>query len=201
MNTNFFSSIAALQVQGNFKMAIHAGEQNQMTVSLLFNATANGDQAAKTVPPMLLKGTAAELDAGFFEAIAKPVQDTAALFQNMEAYLKSLEEAKKKSKMEQDKREADKKAKAAVKPAAGGEDIEVSEPKADPSLKRKAYEEAMKQIVELNDACKYAEALELLPAVADYPDKQAELERKRADLSRKKAQHEQMLELFNQPAA
>lgn len=192
MNTNFFTAIAALQVQGSYKMAIHVNDQNQFTVSVLFNTNGNGDNAYKVVPPMLLKGTAEELDEGFFEAIEKPVQETAGLFQNMEAYLKGLEEAKKQSKMEQDKN----KPKPAPKAAANNEDIEVAEPKVDKEAKRKAYDEAMKQIAELNDNCKYAEALDILPSPADYPEKRAELDRKRADLTRKKEQHDKMLQLF-----
>lgn len=192
MKTNFFEHIANLQVHGNYKMAIHVDDKNQFTVSVLFNTNGNGDNAYKVVPPMLLKGTAQELDEGFFEAIEKPVQETAGLFQNMEAYLKGLEEAKKQSKMEQDKQ----KPKSSPKPQANNEDIEVAEPKIDKEAKRKAYEEAMKQIAELNDNCKYGEAFELLPSVADYPEKQAELDKKRADLTRKKEQHDKMLQLF-----
>lgn len=201
MNTNFFTALAAMQVQGSYKMAIHVDAQNELTVSLLFNTAANGDKASKTVPPMCFKGTAIELDEHFFNEITKPVQETSALFINMEAYVKSLEEAKKQSKQEQDKKDAEKKAKAVAKPAATTtEDIEVGEPKPDPAEKRRTYEEAMKKIAELNDACKYAEALELLPTANDYPEKQAELDRKRTDLTRKKEQHDRMLDLFKQSA-
>ncbi len=54
----------------------------------------------------------------------------------------------------------------------------------------------MKQIAELNDRCKYEEALALLPTVEDYPEKQKELENKLADLTRKKGQLEQAMKLF-----
>lgn len=192
MKTNFFENIANLNAEGNYKMAIHADKQGVFTVSLLYNTTANGDNAHKVVPPMVLKGTAQELDEGFFEAIKQPIQETAGLFQNMEAYLKGLEEAKKQSKMEQDKA----KPKTLTQPLAGGEDIEVAEPKVDKEAKKKAYEEAMKQVADLNGHCKYEEALAVLPAVADYPEKQTELEKKHADLTRKKEQHDKMLQLL-----
>jgi PRTRC genetic system protein E len=192
MKTNFFENIAALQAQGNYKMAIHVHEQGLFTVSVLFNTTANGDNAYKIVPPMLLKGTAQELDEGFFEAIEKPVQETAGLFQNMESYLKGLEEVKKQSKMEQDKN----KPKPVTQAKTNKEDIEVAEPKVDKEAKKKAYDEVMKKVGELNDHCQYAEALDILPTVADHPEKQAELEKKQADLTRKKEQHDKMLQLF-----
>lgn len=194
MKTNFFQNIANLNVPGNWKIAIHADSKGQMTVSALFNTEANGDNAHKVVPPMVLIGTAQEMDEGFFEAIEQPVQQTAGLFRNMEAYLKSLEEAKKQSKMEQDKNKPKPVAPAKTKP--DDEDIEVAEPKIDKEAKKKAYDEAMKQVAELNDHCKYGEALDILPSVTDYPEKQADLDKKRADLTRKKEQHDKMLQLF-----
>jgi PRTRC genetic system protein E len=195
MKTNFFENIAELNVPGNWKIAIHADAQGQFTVSALFTAEANGDNAHKLVPPMVLKGTAQELDEGFFEAITQPVQQTAVLFRNMEAYLKGLEEAKKQSKMEQDK---NKPKPTTTKPKTADEedDIEIAEPKVDKEAKRKAYEEAMKQVAQLNDGCKYSEALDILATVEDYPEKQADLDKKRADLTRKKEQHDKMLQLF-----
>ncbi|MBL4675892.1 MAG: PRTRC system protein E [Mucilaginibacter sp.] len=193
MKTNFFENIAGLNVPGNWKIAIHADRTGQMTVSALFSTEANGDNAQKVVPPMVLTGTAQEMDEGFFEAIEQPVQQTAGLFRNMEAYLKSLEEAKKQSKMEQDKNK--------VKPAPGNVksadvDIEVAESKVDKEAKLKAYDEAMRKVNELNDFCKYAEALDILPNETDYPDKKAELDKKRADLNRKKEQLEKLPQLF-----
>jgi len=58
MKTNFFQNIADLNVPGNWKIAIHADDKGQFTVSALFNTDHNGDNAYKVVPPMVLKGTA-----------------------------------------------------------------------------------------------------------------------------------------------
>lgn len=192
MKTNFFENIANLNVPGNWKIAIHADAKGQFTVSALFNTEANGDNAHKLVPPMALTGTAQEMDEGFFDAIEQPVQQTAGLFRNMEAYLKSLEEAKKQSKMEQDKN----KPKPSTPKKSEGDDIEVAEPKVDKEAKKKAYDEAMEQVNEHNDHCRYAEALELLPSADEYPEKKAELDKKRADLNRKKEQLEKLPQLF-----
>src|ERR1700712_4725237 len=98
MTTNFFANIAGLNIPGDWKIAIHADDKGQLTVSALFNTNNNGDNAYKVVPPMVLKGTAQEMDEGFFETIEQPIQETAGLLNNMEAYLKGLEEAKKQSK-------------------------------------------------------------------------------------------------------
>jgi len=188
MKTNFFQNIADLNVPGNWKIAIHADDKGQFTVSALFNTDNNGDNAYKVVPPMVLKGTAQEMDEGFFDTIEQPVQETAGLFHNMEAYLKGLEEAKKLSKMEQDKKAQELKNKQQAKTKSNEEGIEVSEPKESKEEKKKRYDDAMKQIAELNDRCKYEEAIALLPSAEDYPEKQKELENKLADLTRKKEQ-------------
>jgi PRTRC genetic system protein E len=195
MTTNFFQNITALNVPGNWHLAIHTDEQGQLTVSALFTALHNADSATKGIPPMLLKGTAPELDEGFFETITQPVQQTAGLYNNLNAYHKELERARLASKMEQDKKN-----KNNPKPAtgeAGDRDIELGEPQPGKEEKRKAYLQAMIKINELNAACKYEEALALLPTATDYPEKEAELKIKLADLTRKRDQMVQTLSLFN----
>ena len=102
METNFSKSILSLQVAGNWKINIAKETDEKLIVSVLFFNDAVGDDVRKKVPPILLKGTAEELDNGFFEAITKPVQDTAQLFANMEQFLKEKEQAKVHSQMEKD---------------------------------------------------------------------------------------------------
>ncbi len=55
----------------------------------------------------------------------------------------------------------------------------------------------MIKINELNAACKYEEAIAILPSATDYPEKEAELKTKLADLTRKRDQMAQALSLFN----
>ncbi len=196
MKTNFFENFAALNVAGIWKLAIESDGNGNFTVSELFTLASCGDKAANQIIPLNLKGTAQELDEGFFESITEPILKTAGLLGNMEAYLKSLETARLASKIEQDKKAKALKPKTEAKSDETGEDIEITEPKMDKEAKKKAYDEAMKQVADLNDLCKYAEALEILPKVEDYPEKQAELEKKTADLNRKKEQHDKMLQLF-----
>lgn len=203
MKTNFFENITALQVPGKWTLAIHTDEQGQFTVSALFTALHNADNATKVIPPMLLKGTATEMDEGFFETITQPVQQTAGLYNNLNAYHKQLEKARLNSKMEQDKK--NKTAPKAKLATAGsdenesGEDenMEVGEPVPNAADKRKAYADALSKINELNAACKYAEALEILPSITDYPEKETELKKLLTDLTRKRDQMAQALTLFN----
>jgi PRTRC genetic system protein E len=204
MKTNFFENITALNVPGKWTLAIHTDEQGGFTVSALFTALHNADNATKIIPPMLLKGTATEMDEGFFETITQPIQQTAGLYNNLNAYHKELEKARLASKMVQDKKN-----KTVPKPkiaTEGGdendnednENIEMGEPKPSAVDKRKAYAGAMVKINELNAACKYEEALAILPSITEYPEKEAELKIQLADLTRKKNQMAQALSLFHQ---
>lgn len=187
MKTNFFQNIAELNVPGNWKIAVQTTDNLQFTVSALFTANMCGDKASKTVPPMLLKGTAEELNEGFFGAITSPVEQTAGLYTSMEAYLKEVERARLASKEEQDKKNKEKAA-TAKKP-----DVEMPDPKMAKEEKRKAYDEAMKNIAELSGKMKYGDALVILPSAEDYPEKKNELEKKKGELQRLQGQYENAL--------
>lgn len=187
MNTDFFKNLAGLNVPGNWKISIQTSDNIQFTVSALFLANACGDNASKTIPPMLLKGTTDELDEGFFDAIVAPIQETAGLYTNMEAYLKEVERARLASKEEQDK-----KAKA-VQTAKKPGDVEMPDQKLAKEEKKKAYDETMKSIGELSAKMKYGDALALLPSVQDYPEKKNELEKKETELKRLLNQYENAL--------
>ncbi|MFV8334697.1 hypothetical protein ACNQF7_01280 [Flavobacterium sp. RSP29] len=58
METNFFKSILALHVAGNWKISIAKEDTDRLIVSVLFFNDSIGDDARKKVPPILLKGTA-----------------------------------------------------------------------------------------------------------------------------------------------
>jgi len=115
----------------------------------------------------------------------------------MEAYLKSVEEARLASKMELDaKAKMAKDKKDSEKAGKGTDGIEV--PKISKEERKKNYDEAMKKVNELIISMKYEDALAFLPSLTDYPEKKAELEKKIADLPRLKTQYEQQLIKFNQ---
>jgi PRTRC genetic system protein E len=193
MKTNFFENIANLNAPGIWKLSIHNEANGYFTVSTLYSPNQSNEPAIKTIPPLIFKGTASEMDEGFFEAIGQPVEATAGLYSNIEAYNKNLDNAKKK--LSQGNKSQPAKVKTDME---DGDDIEVAEPKISAEDKKKAYTDALRKVVELNDACKYAEALEALPPVSDYPEKAEELNRRKADLTRKKEQMAQALQLFNQ---
>jgi PRTRC genetic system protein E len=94
MTTNFFQQLAGLGFKGNFLLNINQDETGVQTVSVVLKK----DKAIDGLPPMLFKATADELDEGFFEQLAKPVQQTAGLISNLESYQKELEKAKKNAK-------------------------------------------------------------------------------------------------------
>jgi PRTRC genetic system protein E len=195
MKTNFFEHIASLNTPGIWKLAIQVDANGNFTVSELFTALHCGDNAAKLIIPMNLCGTAQDLDEGFFDKVTEALPKTSELYTNMEAHLKSVEAAKTASKMEQDKKNKEKAKTATTGTTPKNEtDQEIPELKED---KKKKYEGIMKSIAELNDRCKYEEALDLLPTVEEYPEKENELKNKRADLNRKKDLMAQATLTFN----
>src|ERR1700740_1963896 len=164
MEAGFFSKLISLNAAGDWRLTIARDKGDLIVVSaLLYNDTI-GDNAGKLVPPFLLKGTPAEIDEGFFEALVKPIADTSALFVNMEQHLKARERARTESQWEKDKQ-----AKA---------DKEKTE-------KQKKYDEAMKKANELDKEGKYRDAWVKVPDPADYPEKSEELRRRKSELSAK----------------
>jgi len=173
METNFFQSIIALQVAGDWKINIAKEQAGRLIVSVLFYNEAIGDDARKIVPPLILRGTPEELDEGFFQAVAQPVKETAQLFTNMEQFLKAKETAKVKSQMEKD-----------TTAKAGKQKTD----------KQKKYEEAMKKVDELEAEGKFKEAWCKVPSGVGHPEQLEELKERRASLSAQFAP-----DLFNEP--
>jgi PRTRC genetic system protein E len=173
METNFFKSILALQVAGSWKINIAKEDTEKLIVSVLFFNDTVGDDARKKVPPILLKGTAEEIDNGFFKSIGQPVRDTAQLFTNMEQFLKEKEQAKVSSQMEKDN---------ALK--MGKEKTEM----------QKQYEQAMKKADELETAGKFKEAWMKVPQADLYPEHKDIIHARKAKLSDKFP-----IDLFNDP--
>jgi PRTRC genetic system protein E len=177
MTTNFFNSLKDLGVQGSCTLSIANAGDNLLIVSVLFaHEKAN-------LPPMVFKGTADELDGQFFEALKAPAGETAALFTNLDAYQKSIQEAQEKAKANA---AAKTKGTTPVSIVDNAEKLEKEE-------KRKAYTEAVRQIVELDKACRYDEAIALLPPAEDFPEKAEEIGRRKAELERKSEQKKQLL--------
>ncbi|GAC1310310.1 MAG: hypothetical protein NVSMB24_27290 [Mucilaginibacter sp.] len=194
MTTNFFQNIASLNLPGTWKLVIQTDVDGNMTVSELFNATC-GDKAVKLIIPYTLTGTAQDLDEAFFTKITEPVVKTAELQTNLEAHLKSVEQAKAASKLEQDKKIKEK-AQATTTPKKT-DDAEIPEPKISKEEKKKTYDTAMENVTELIKKLKFSEALTILPGVEEYPNKENELKKKRQYLEQQANFYEKALQNFN----
>ena len=159
MNTNFFRQIAKMNLTGDLQITLRPTEENSFVLSVLLNNDGCGDEARKMIPPLNLRGTAEELDNGFFESISTPLQTASGLMVDMEAFMKQIEEAKKKSAMEKDKTDKEKKEREA---------------------KEKKYKEAFEKAETLEKDGKYKEAWSALPKVSEFPE-YAEIIRKKQD--------------------
>lgn len=84
-----------------------AKSNEQITVSVI-PKVASSDEATKKISPLVLKGTAEEMDDNFIDAISEPIEKTIGFLDNVVEYEKSLEEAKAKSKIEEDKKKENK---------------------------------------------------------------------------------------------
>ncbi|ULT39671.1 hypothetical protein KRR40_32840 [Niabella defluvii] len=110
------------------------------------------------------KGTAAELDEGYFERIAAPIEKASGLMVNMEAFLKQLEEAQKQSAMEKEKAEKERR---------------------DKEARDKKYKEEMAKADELEKEGKHREAWMKVPDPTEYPDHAEAIRKRKSQLSDK----------------
>jgi hypothetical protein len=192
MKTNFFENIANLNAPGTWTIGIQNDDNGNFTVSALYAPFKSNEPATKMIVPLIHRGKASDMDEGFFEATVTQVETLKGFYSNIKAVTASVDSAKKKLG------QGSKPQPVKAKTNADTDEIEVGEPKASAEDKRKAYTDAIRKVVELNDACKYEDALNILPSVTDYPEKKEELEKRRADLERKKAQYAQARLLFNE---
>jgi len=199
MQTNFFEHINSLEFQGALNLNFIKNAEGLLTVSVFLpNATA--DTAGNVIPPMILKGNAAELGEGFFNAIAAPVKQTAELFANLDAYQQSLKKAAENSKAELDKKNKANKGKTSSATAIDTDDDEQDETNNLFSIqeneqkvlaeKKKRYAGVLEQVAELSKVFKYDEAISLLQTCADYLEKAEEINEKGAELLKHKAKYE-----------
>ena len=159
MQTNFFRQIAKMGLTGDLQITLRPTTENSFVISVLLNNEQCGDEARKLIPPLNLRGTAEDLDNGFFENISVPMQTASGLMVDMESFMKQLEVAKKKSAMEKERSDKEKKEK---------------------ETKDKKYNESLQKAEELEKEGKYKEAWSVLPKGSEYPE-YAEIIRKKQD--------------------
>ena len=162
--TNFFSNVAALNITGDLQLTIRKGAENNWIVSVMLNNEQCGDDARKLIPPLNLRGTTDELDNGFFERIATPMQIASGLMVDMEGFMKQVEEAKKQSAMEKEKADGERKEKEA---------------------KEKKYKEAMQKVDELEKEGKHRDAWMKVPDPSEYPEQAEAIRKRKSSLSSK----------------
>lgn len=164
MNANFFGQIAQLDITGDIQITISKGPENNLVVSTIVNNEQCGDKAKQLIMPLNLRGTAAELDEGYFERITTPLQTASGLMVNMETFMKQLDEAKKQSAMEKEKADKEKKAK---------------------EERNKKYKDAMLKVDELEKEGKYRDAWTKVPDPALFPEQTETIRKRRTALSAK----------------
>ncbi|WP_292008893.1 PRTRC system protein E [Chryseobacterium sp.] len=159
MQTNFFRQLTKLNLVGDLQLILRQTDENSFVLSVLLNNEQCGDEARKTIPPLNLRGTAEELDNGFFENVSVPLRSASGLMVNMESFMKQLEEAQKQSAMEKEKSDKEKKEKEA---------------------KEKKYKDAFQKAEELEKEGNYKGAWSALPKASEYPG-YADIIRKKQD--------------------
>lgn len=164
MNANFFHQVAQLQITGDLQLTIAKGAENNLIVSVMLQNEQCGDNAKNIIPPLNLRGTAEELDNGFFEKITTPIQTASGLMVDMESFMKQLEETKKQSAMEKEKADKQKKNQEA---------------------KDKKFKDAMAKADELEKEGKHREAWVKVPEITEFPEKADEIRRRKRELSDK----------------
>ena len=130
-----------------------------MTVSVLPKSNGLKDEAQNHIVPLTLSGTPEELDGGFFQTIARPVQKVSGLLTNMAEFEKQADKTAKDSK--------------AAKEVKAKETKEEKE-------KREKYEKLIKKADELATAKNHKEAVTVLGQAKAYanPQQAKEIEEK-----------------------
>lgn len=164
MDTNFFNQIAQMDIIGDLHITVAKATEDTLVVLVMLQNEACGDSAKHSIPPLSLRGTAEELDQGFFENIITPMQSASGLMVDMEGYMKQLEQTKTQSAMEKQKAESQKK---------------------EAEAKDKKFNDAMAKADELEKEGKFREAWMKVPEIHEYPLKAEQLRRRKAELSAK----------------
>lgn len=93
-----------LSVGQSLTIEIYKTAEN-MTVSVLPKDKGVKDDAISKIKPILLTGTAEELDEGFIQAVSSPLQKATGLLQNLREFEKGVDNAEQNSKAGKEKAE------------------------------------------------------------------------------------------------
>ena len=137
-----FTEIADLMSDKDVVTLVLTKANGILAVSVMPKRVGLKDEAKDSLSPIVLKGTPEELDREFISTIQKPIERAVGLLTNMAVHEKSLEEAKAKSKAEDETR---KKA----------------------TVEKKAFTDKMQKVEALYKERKFPEAAILLKQVSE----------------------------------
>jgi len=106
---NFFTQLAAIIGKAELQLNIKT-KGDQLTVMLTPKTTAN-DPALANLQPLIITGTAQQLDEDFLNAISQPLQKAVGLIANIEDFEVSTKKAEEESKIKKAEEEKIKKQK------------------------------------------------------------------------------------------
>ena len=137
----FFTAIHQMMTESVDLTIVTRKTNGQLTVSTLPKSNGLKDEAQNHIVPLTVTGTPQELDTGFLQAIARPIQKTCGLLSNMAQFEAQADKAAASSK--------------AAKEAKSKETKEERE-------KREKYEKLMKKANELMATKNFREAVSML---------------------------------------
>lgn len=137
----FFTTIHQMMTEGVDLTIVIRKSNGQLTVSTLPKSNGLKDEAQCHIVPLTVTGTPQELDAGFLQTVARPIQKASGLIANMAQFEAQADKAAANSK--------------AAKEAKAKETKEEKE-------KREKYEKLMKKAGELIAAKNHREAINVL---------------------------------------
>ena len=144
---NFFQQISTLGVE-SLEIKI-VNKNNTLSISVL---PKSNSKTMETLKPIVISGAPEELDKEFFNIVSSPVQKTASLISNIEEYEKSLEAVKAEKEEKEEKKKVEAKKKEATKTEKSIDKV-VEKPKEKPAPPSpyKKYEDAILEIVSVEN--------------------------------------------------
>ena len=161
-------------------LVIRKSADGRMAVSVLPKSNTLKDEAQNSIVPLTLNGTPEELDTGFMQVVARPMQKASGLISNMAQFEAQADKAASSSK--------------SAKEAKAKESKEERE-------KREKYEKNLKKAEEHIAAKKHKEAVDALTEARKYakPDDLKTID-ERLDEQKKLVGHGDLFAMMEEPA-
>lgn len=112
---DFFKQFSELLSEGEYATVVITKKGDKLTVSILPSNDRIGDEAVKSIPPIVATGTPEELDAELLSTISAPLLDALAMRTSVKDYEAAKKAAAEKTQKAKEEKEAKKKAEEAAK--------------------------------------------------------------------------------------